>query len=76
MAYRYPDAFNSYLAITLNGYGNLYRDSKMTEEANEFYDEAFELYQGMAKKNPDAFEHFLARIKVDRQGCVLIQERR
>lgn len=60
LAKRNPDAFNSYLAGTLNNLGNLHGDLRNFELAELDYKEALEIYRTLAKRSPDIFNSYLA----------------
>jgi tetratricopeptide (TPR) repeat protein len=60
LAKRNPDAFNSYLAGTLNNLGILYSELKEFGKAEEYYERNLQIYKVLVKRNPDAFNFGLS----------------
>ncbi len=55
-----PDAYQPYLAMTLNNLATLHSDTNQLELAEEEYQEALKIRRGLAAKNPDAYLPYVA----------------
>ena len=58
---KYPEAYESDLAMTLNNLANLYSDIQRYAESEEKYNECLEIRSRLVKKYPEAYESDLAR---------------
>jgi tetratricopeptide (TPR) repeat protein len=61
MAEKYPEAYESDLAMTLNNLANLYYRIQRYAESEEKYNECLEIRRLMAEKYPEAYESDFAR---------------
>ena len=57
---KYPEAYESNFASTLNNLANLYSDIQRYAESEEKYNECLEIYSRLVKKYPEAYESYLA----------------
>jgi len=55
LALKYPESYNSDVAMTLYNLGFLYSDLQSYDKSKEAYIEALEIYQGLAKRYPEIY---------------------
>ncbi|HIY14289.1 MAG TPA: tetratricopeptide repeat protein [Candidatus Alistipes cottocaccae] len=60
LAIQNPEAFDGYVATTLNNLALLHSDTQRFDKAEQEYDEALEIYRRLAEKAPEAFEYYVA----------------
>ena len=60
LATKNPQAYNPYLASTLNNLANLLSNNNEIKQAKDCYQEALKIYRDLAKKNPQAYNLYLA----------------
>ena len=51
-----PQAYEPYVAMTLNNLANLYSDTQRLDESEQLYMEALEIRRRLAKGNPQVYE--------------------
>jgi len=56
LAKTHPEAYESYVANTLNNLAILYSDTQRFDQAEEYYMRALEIYERLAKTHPEAYE--------------------
>jgi tetratricopeptide (TPR) repeat protein len=55
LAQQDPDAYLSYLALTLNDLGNLDRFQNRTDDARQHYEDALSGFRQLAQQHPDVY---------------------
>ncbi|WP_353308770.1 tetratricopeptide repeat protein, partial [Porphyromonas gingivalis] len=60
LAKKNPQAYNPYLALTLNNLGLLYSNNNEIKQAKDCYQEALDIRRALTKKNPQAYNPDLA----------------
>ena len=60
LATKNPQAYNPYLAMTLNNLANLLSNNNEIKQAQIYYQEALDIRRDLAKKNPQAYNPDLA----------------
>jgi len=58
-----PEAYQPYVAGTLNNLANLDRDQNRPDQARSEYQEALQIYEAFAKQSPERFSPDVARVK-------------
>ena len=60
LAKAYPEAYEAYVATTLNNLANLYSDTQRLDKAEEYYLRSLEIGERLAKSHPEAYESYVA----------------
>ena len=60
LAEKTPEAFDSYVAGTLNNLENLHKNTQRFDKSEQEYSEALKIYRRLAEKTPEAFDSEVA----------------